>query len=257
MIKKRISTDLFLRLAIQDADGNAADMSAASDMLLYCRNQMQQKGTQHDFTIKDNVVSIQYLSSENTMLGIYDISILWNETCADSETGTVRKAVDFLSAFEIVESTAKEENVEVTLSGILYTHGVKGDKGDQGYSAFDVWNNYNGGGKSTADYYDFLREPATSAAKKVDELVTNVNNVVIPAAQKAITDTIKVVTDETIPAAEKATESANNAADLANKRALLLTCDVDTEKCILEMEYSDTGVISIADGGNAIIDIDY
>ena len=202
MIKKRINTDLFLSLAIKDAQGADVDMSAATGIEVYVRSQKSLKRVTHAFAISANVVSLQYSAEENHEYGKHNVTVEWNDPDARSKTGIIHKAVDFVSAFEIVASTAMEENVEVTLNGVVYTFGApgksayecavqngfsgtvqewlaslkglqgdKGDKGDAGIQGIQGEQGEKGDKGDAFTFADFtseqiveLQKPATDAA---------------------------------------------------------------------------------------------
>lgn len=204
MIKKRINTDLFLSLAIKDAQGADVDMSAATDIEVYVRSQKSLKRVTHAFAISSNVVSLQYSADENQQYGKHNVTVEWNDPDPRSKTGIIHKAVDFVSAFEIVESTAMEENVEVTLNGIVYTFGAPG----KSLQYSDL----------TPEQIAELQKPATDAAVLANEAADNANN-----AAKSIAGAVTQATDAAAKAdkavtdAETAVTNANNAVSNADK----------------------------------------
>lgn len=229
MIKKRINTDLFLSLAIKDAQGADVDMSAATDIEVYVRSQKSLKRVTHAFAISANVVSLQYSADENQQYGKHNVTVEWNDPDPRSKTGIIHKAVDFVSAFEIVESTAMEENVEVTLNGIVYTFGAPGKSlqysdltpeqiaelqkpaTDAAVLANEAADNANKVAKSIAGAVTLATDAAARADKAVTEAetaVTNANNAV-SNVDKAIADT-QQATEDAIAATKSATDAAAN-----------------------------------------------
>ena len=65
-------------------------------------------------------------------------------------------------------------------------------KGDRGYSAFEVWTQQEGNvGKTVDDYLAWLRQPATDAAKRADEKMSQISesaSIAIKAANDAATN---------------------------------------------------------------------
>jgi hypothetical protein len=125
MIKKRIGTDLFLKFAITE-NGAAADLSAATNLKLTIKREGSSKRIDQTFTRTDNVLAFQWSSVENTTVGVFNATIEYDKSSTASETGYIHYAVDFLSAFEVVSYSTREDYAETTLTGETVQYGADG-----------------------------------------------------------------------------------------------------------------------------------
>ena len=119
MIRKRINTDLFLRLSIVMKDGSPANFTGAQDMKVETWHHLYSNSrTEQAFKVEGNIISLQYSSEENQKTGKYGVSVFWSKLDPDSETGRRDYAVDFTEAFTIVPYSEQEDDgtIEYTLS---------------------------------------------------------------------------------------------------------------------------------------------
>lgn len=140
MKKKRIYTDMFLSLSVLE-NGSAADLSTAQNLTLKVKRQDNTDTTiSQTFTRVDNTLSFQWSSVENVKLGTFNVTIEYDKTNSNSETGSIHYAIDFISAFQIVPVSSQEEDVDTTLSGNIEAQGV------DGMSAYEIAkkNGYTG-----------------------------------------------------------------------------------------------------------------
>ena len=116
MIKKRINTDLFVKLNIVK-NGQSVDLSSVNNLKVFlyeCGNKVE-----YPFKINNTVVEIQYPKLLNTKLGIYGITVEYTKVDENSEVGSVSYAADFPTAFAIVPYSTEEENVDTKLSSTV------------------------------------------------------------------------------------------------------------------------------------------
>ena len=97
---------------------------------------------------------------------IYTLTLIVSENSPEVNTVTLK---------------VKEEHIEI--NSREYYVGKKGD------SAFEVWNENNGGGNLYQDWIDYLREPADLAKIEVTEAIT--------ASEKATQDALNASNDYT------------------------------------------------------------
>lgn len=111
MIKKRIGTDLFIKMTILE-DGNPADLSNVYDLKAYVTKLDTQENTIKTPKISGNIATIQWNSSNNKELGMYSATIEYSRTSSDSETGYIHYITDIPCAFCIVRYSTQEENTD-------------------------------------------------------------------------------------------------------------------------------------------------
>lgn len=156
MIRKRINTDLFLRLSVVMKDGSPANFTGAENMKviiwhgLYSNIRLEQA-----FKVEKNVISVQFSSEENLKTGRYGVSVFWSKQDPDSETGRRDYAVDFTEAFTIVPYSEQEDDGTIEYTGKVNqnTDGISG-----------------GGTVDLSDYYN-KKEVDDKLKKKVDGVV--------------------------------------------------------------------------------------
>lgn len=153
MIRKRINTDLFLRLSVVMKDGSPANFTGAENMKvviwhsLYSNIRLEQT-----FKVEKNVISVQFSSEENQKTGRYGVSVFWSKKDPDSETGRRDYAVDFTEAFTIVPYSEQEDDGTIEYTG-------KVNQNPDGISG--------GGTVDLSDYYN-KKEVDDKLKKKVD-----------------------------------------------------------------------------------------
>lgn len=153
MIRKRINTDLFLRLSVVMKDGSPANFTGAENMKvviwhgLYSNIRLEQT-----FKVEKNVISVQFSSEENQKTGRYSVSVFWSKKDPDSETGRRDYAVDFTEAFTIVPYSEQEDDGTIEYTG-------KVNQNPDGISG--------GGTVDLSDYYN-KKEVDDKLKKKVD-----------------------------------------------------------------------------------------
>lgn len=153
MIRKRVNTDLFLRLSIVMKDGSPANFTGAQDLKavvwhsLYTNIRQEQS-----IEVEDNVISLQYSSEENQKTGRYGVSVFWSKADSESETGRRDYAVDFTEAFTIVPYSEQEDDGTIEYTG-------KVNQNPDGIGA--------GGEVDLLDYYK-KKEVDDKLKKKVD-----------------------------------------------------------------------------------------
>ena len=118
MIRKRINTDLFLRLSIVMKDGSPANFTGAQDMKVETWHHLYSNSrTEQAFKVEGNIISLQYSSEENQKTGKYGVSVFWSKLDPDSETGRRDYAVDFTEAFTIVPYSEQEDDGTIEYTG--------------------------------------------------------------------------------------------------------------------------------------------
>lgn len=153
MIRKRVNTDLFLRLSIVMKDGSPANFTGAENMKvvvwhsLYTNIRLDQ-----DFSVDGNVISLQFSSEENQRTGRYGVSVFWSKSDPESETGRRDYAVDFTEAFTIVPYSEQEDDGTIEYTG-------KVNQNPDGIST--------GGDIDLSDYYN-RKEVDDKLKKKID-----------------------------------------------------------------------------------------
>ena len=125
MIKKRINTDLFIKISIME-NGEAADLSTVTDLKVFviCPSTSTKKSQK--YTISDNNIVIQWSSKENTTLGTYGIVVEYNRTSSSSETGYMHYVADFPNSFMIVPLSSQESNSDDIITGNILRYGIDG-----------------------------------------------------------------------------------------------------------------------------------
>lgn len=153
MIRKRINTDLFLRLSVIMKDGSPANFSDAENMKVVIWHSLYSNIKQEQsFTVEGNVINLQYSSEENQKTGRYGVSVFWSKQDPDSETGRRDYAVDFTEAFTIVPYSEQEDDGTIEYTG-------KVNQNSDGISG--------GGTVDLSDYYN-KKEVDDKLKKKVD-----------------------------------------------------------------------------------------
>lgn len=153
MIRKRVNTDLFLRLSIVMKDGSPANFTGAQDMKVVVWHSLYTNIRQEQtIEAEDNVISMQYTSEENQKTGRYGVSVFWSKADPKSETGRRDYAVDFTEAFTIVPYSEQEDDGTIEYIG-------KVNQNPDGIGA--------GGEVDLSDYYK-KKEVDDKLKKKVD-----------------------------------------------------------------------------------------
>lgn len=153
MIRKRVNTDLFLRLSIVMKDGSPANFTGAENMKVVVWHSLYTNiRSGQDFTVDANVISLQFSSEENKNTGKYGVSVFWSKPDPESETGRRDYAVDFTEAFTIVPYSEQEDDGTIEYTG-------KVNQNPDGISA--------GGDIDLSDYYN-RKEVDDKLKKKID-----------------------------------------------------------------------------------------
>lgn len=140
MIRKRINTDLFLRLSVIMKDGSPANFSDAENMKVVIWHSLYSNIKQEQsFTVEGNVINLQYSSEENQKTGRYGVSVFWSKQDPDSETGRREYAVDFTEAFMIVPYSDQEDDGTIEYTGKVNQN----PDGISGGSTVDLSDYYN------------------------------------------------------------------------------------------------------------------
>lgn len=118
MIRKRVNTDLFLRLSIVMKDGSPANFAGAENMKAVVWHSLYTNiRSDQDFSVDGNVISLQFSSEENRKTGKYGVSVFWSKPDPESETGRRDYAVDFTEAFLIVSYSEQEDDGTIEYTG--------------------------------------------------------------------------------------------------------------------------------------------
>lgn len=206
------------------------------------------------YSIEGNVIVIP-LSS--LTCNLYSIEIV------------IKKANTNLRSFQSYQFQIVKSNEEAELpAGTELDYNVKEVAavtmfavGHDGYSAYELA--VKQGFVGTLDeWLASLVEPAKTAAREVTALEESVSAAessrVRAESARVDAETARVNAEKLrVTESANAVSAANAAADNANKRAVLVYCNVDTSAGILEFDYSDTGLISLSDAGNGILEINY
>ena len=153
MIRKRVNTDLFLRLSIVMKDGSPANFTGAENMRVVVWHSLYTNiRSNQDFSVAENVISLQFSSDENRNTGKYGVSVFWSKPDPESETGRRDYAVDFTEAFTIVPYSEQEDDGTIEYTG-------KVNQNPDGIST--------GGDVDLSDYYN-KKEVDDKLKKKID-----------------------------------------------------------------------------------------
>lgn len=126
MIKKKINTDLFLKLNIVDQNGEAIDMTRITNLVVMIIRRNTVIKVKQQYTLSDNVLSLQWSSSENTQLGIFSIRLEWDSVNSNSETNMIHSIFDKTPAFEIVDETSEEDLTDTTSTSSIISYAIDG-----------------------------------------------------------------------------------------------------------------------------------
>ena len=102
MIKHRISTDLFLRIAVTRIGGEPEDFSTACDITVTVWHMFHPWKREENFTIQGGEVSLQFAASDQEKTGGYGVTVIYSKPDENSETRIRKYAVDIPNAFELV-----------------------------------------------------------------------------------------------------------------------------------------------------------
>ena len=112
-------------------------------------------------------------------------------------------------------------------------------KGDRGYSAFEVWTQQEGDvGKTVDDYLAWLRQPATDAAKRADEKMSQISEEVNQLKSDFVTDTDQLKEDFTTSGVQLLQQVAKDAEQVNTN----LTGEVNALKGQAEAVISETNI---------------
>lgn len=115
MMKHRINTDLFLRIAVTRIGGEPEDFSAANDITVTVWHMYHNWRRQEEYQINGNEVTLQLSAGDQSHIGPYGVTIRYTKLDSGSETGIRHYAVDIPKAFELSPIACCEVGDTVTL----------------------------------------------------------------------------------------------------------------------------------------------
>ena len=115
MMKHRINTDLFLRVAVTRIGGEPEDFSTANDITVTVWHMYHNWRRQEDYQISGNEVTLQLSAGDQSHIGPYGVTIRYTKPDSGSETGIRHYAVDIPKAFELSPIACCEASDTVTL----------------------------------------------------------------------------------------------------------------------------------------------
>lgn len=115
MIKHRIKTDLFLKIAVTRIGGEPEDFSTASDITVTVWHMFHAWKRQEEYQINGNEVSLQLAAGDQSHIGPYGVTIRYTKPDSGSETGIRHYAVDIPKAFELSPVACFDEGETVSL----------------------------------------------------------------------------------------------------------------------------------------------
>lgn len=115
MIKHRIKTDLFLKIAVTRIGGEPEDFSTASDITVTVWHMFHAWKRHEEYQINGNEVSLQLSAGDQSHIGPYGVTIRYTKPDSGSETGIRHYAVDIPKAFELSPVACCEAGETITL----------------------------------------------------------------------------------------------------------------------------------------------
>ena len=115
MMKHRINTDLFLRIAVTRIGGEPEEFSTANDITVTVWHMYHNWRRQEEYQINGNEVSLQLSAGDQSHIGPYGVTIRYTKPDSGSETGIRHYAVDIPKAFELSPIACCEVGDTVTL----------------------------------------------------------------------------------------------------------------------------------------------
>ena len=115
MMKHRINTDLFLRIAVTRIGGEPEDFSAANDITVTVWHMYHNWRRQEEYQINGNEVTLQLSAGDQSHIGPYGVTIRYTKPDSGSETDIRHYAVDIPKAFELSPIACCEVGDTVTL----------------------------------------------------------------------------------------------------------------------------------------------
>lgn len=121
MIRVRIGNDVRIRWAIFKADGvTPEDFSDVLTLAVSIRTINPQWEQFQEVTVDDNIISIDFIASEQRHLGTHDLKVRFTREDPNVEGQISTFTVDNIGAFELVRhSTMLQPSAEVNVDGIV------------------------------------------------------------------------------------------------------------------------------------------
>lgn len=171
MIKHRINTDLFLRIAVTRIGGEPEDFTEATGISVTLWHMFHTWTRQEEYQIDGNEVSLQLSAGDQSHIGPYGVTIRYTKPDSGSETGIRHYAVDIPKAFELSPVACCEDTETITLcthvmvcrDGIDGLTPYVGDNGNWWVGGEDTGQPSRGedGRPGTFAYPVFTVDPAT------------------------------------------------------------------------------------------------
>lgn len=214
MIKYKIGNDLRLDVSIFRRDGIPEDLSTATFVRVYLKQEGLPTEIEPPHQINGNMISLDFLAETQTNIGEYRLYIQYKKTNIFRSPPEDLYNKDVL-AFELVqydeEATSGDDYV-VTLTALI----EKNHDGRDGADNFQLWKTIPGNeNKALEEFITYLQQPAIDAATTVQTAINNTND-----ATTAANTAAGLATGATA-AANAAAGLANTAADTANTKAAL------------------------------------
>nr|DAP52728.1 MAG TPA: hypothetical protein [Caudoviricetes sp.] len=114
LIRKRVSTDLFLVLEMRE-EGKGVDFSKCKNVKICVVNEdgITSKCWKENVTTKGSRLAIQMNATDNNITGIFRVSVIYDIPSDDSETGFIHVVRDIPNAFEIIPLSTEETQAMV------------------------------------------------------------------------------------------------------------------------------------------------
>lgn len=161
MKRRRIGNDFFELCQISDNAKTVNLLEVKDTIKLTC------KVGEHEFAVKlyevlDNgILKIEIKSEVYNKLGVYHFNLKYKHFDTSMSDNDRKREVDF-KPFQLVALTAQADPIDNTPIAVDMATGFNGK------SAYEVWLENNEG--SLEDYFNYLRKPASDAAKVSQEL---------------------------------------------------------------------------------------
>ena len=181
MIKRRIGNDIRIEWGLVLKSGRKVDFTHVTGMSVELRHAQTEISYPQAFVKVDNIISVDFIASEQMRPGVYDICLTYQRADSGIENGTGTTTVDKCRVFNLVDRSCDIDDDDATIDIVSVIE--KGDPGDP--FTYDMF---------TPEQIEGLQRPAVEAANRADVATGN---------------------------AEQATTQANAAADNANAKATL------------------------------------